>query len=170
MNGGYYDEATAWQTWLLRAVAGSPDQVQIMYGISGERQLVEWEIPWLAGYEQSAPVRIGNAASQQLQLDIYGELLDAFYHAQQALDHHRRVDFNLQRALVNHLDQIWHEPDEGIWETRGGRKQFTYSKMMAWVAFDRAVHLAEQLKYPAPIQKWKTTAGQDSRGDLHPRL
>jgi len=155
-NGGYFEEAAAWQGWLLRALAGSPDQVQIMYGLKGERQLVEWEIDWLNGYEQSRPVRVGNAASMQVQLDIYGEMLDSFYHAQHSMFRHTERDFRVLVLLLEHLETIWHLPDEGIWETRGGPQQFTYSKMMAWVAFDRAVLLAEQLKYDAPVQKWRT--------------
>jgi GH15 family glucan-1,4-alpha-glucosidase len=154
-NGGYFDEAAEWQGWLLRALAGSPDQVQIMYGLKGERQLIEWEIDWLPGYEKSRPVRIGNAASMQVQLDIYGEMLDSFYHAQHSLFRHTEHDFRVLVLLLEHLENIWHQPDEGIWETRGGPQQFTYSKMMAWVAFDRAVLLAEQLEYNAPVEKWR---------------
>lgn len=153
--GGYDDEATSWQDWLLRALAGSPDQVQIMYGLRGERQLVEWEAPWLTGYENSRPVRIGNAAAGQVQLDIYGEVLDCFFHAQRNMGRHGEQDFRILVLLLEHLETIWHEPDEGIWETRGGPQQFTYSKMMAWVAFDRAVKLAESLNYRAPLDKWK---------------
>jgi GH15 family glucan-1,4-alpha-glucosidase len=154
-NGGYFDEAEAWQNWLLRALAGSPEQVQIMYGLKGERQLVEWEVDWLPGYENSQPVRIGNAASMQVQLDIYGEVLDCFYHAQQSLARHSERDFRVLVLLLEHLETIWQEPDEGIWETRGGAQHFTYSKMMAWVAFDRAVLLARQLNYAGPIEKWE---------------
>ena len=154
-NGGYFDEATAWQDWLLRALAGSPDQVQIMYGLKGERQLVEWEADWLPGYENSRPVRIGNAASKQVQLDIYGEMLDCFFHAQKSMAAHGEDDFRVLALLLDHLEKIWHDPDEGIWETRGGPQQFTYSKMMAWVAFDRAVKLAEHLHYEAPTAHWK---------------
>jgi GH15 family glucan-1,4-alpha-glucosidase len=154
-NGGYFEEAAAWQNWLLRALAGSPDQVQIMYGLKGERQLVEWEVDWLGGYEGSKPVRIGNAASLQIQLDIYGEMLDSFYHAQHSLFRHTEMDFRVLVSLLEHLEDIWQDPDEGIWETRGGRQQFTYSKMMAWVAFDRGVMLAEQLNYDAPQERWK---------------
>jgi len=153
-NGGYYEEAAAWQGWLLRALAGSADQVQIMYGIKGERQLVEWEAPWLAGYENSRPVRIGNAAAEQLQLDIYGEMLDCFFHAQRKMRLHSEKDFRVLALLLEHLEKIWREPDEGIWETRGGAKQFTYSKVMVWVAFDRAVLLARRLGYSAPIERW----------------
>ena len=155
-NGGYFEEAVSWQDWLLRALAGSPDQVQIMYGLAGERQLVEWEIGWLAGYEKSRPVRVGNAASLQVQLDIYGEMLDSFFHSQHSLRRHGEDDFRVLVLLLDHLEKIWQNPDEGIWETRGGAKQFTYSKMMAWVAFDRAALLAEQLGYDAPVDKWKS--------------
>lgn len=154
-NGGYFEEATAWQDWLLRALAGSPDQIQIMYGLKGERQLAEWEVDWLPGYENSKPVRIGNAAAQQVQLDIYGEMMDSFFHAQKSMASHREADFRVLALLMDHLEKIWQEPDNGIWEVRGGRHQFTYSKMMAWVAFDRAVKLAEQLGYDAPLEKWK---------------
>jgi GH15 family glucan-1,4-alpha-glucosidase len=156
-NGGYYDEAAAWQDWLLRALAGSPEQVQIMYGLKGERQLTEWEVQWLPGYEKSLPVRIGNAASLQVQLDIYGEMLDSFFHSQSKMGRHHENDFRILTLLLEHLEKIWEKPDSGIWEMRGGPKQFTYSKMMCWVAFDRAVLLAEQLKYDAPIDRWKET-------------
>ncbi|WP_348260903.1 glycoside hydrolase family 15 protein [Telmatobacter sp. DSM 110680] len=153
-NAGYYDEAAAWQDWLLRALAGSPDQVQIMYGLRGERQLQEWVVDWLPGYEGSKPVRIGNAASMQVQLDIYGEMLDSFFHAQHKMGRHTEDDFRVLVLLLKHLETIWHEPDEGIWETRGGPQQFTYSKLMAWVAFDRAVLLAKNMNYKAPSDRW----------------
>ncbi len=155
-NAGYFDEAEAWQDWLLRALAGSPDQVQIMYGLRGERQLVEWKVDWLPGYEGSRPVRIGNAAARQVQLDIYGEMLDSFFHAQQSMRRHNENDFRVLVLLLDHLEQIWKEPDHGIWEMRGHLQHFTYSKMMAWVAFDRAVKLAEEFKYEAPVERWKT--------------
>jgi GH15 family glucan-1,4-alpha-glucosidase len=154
-NGGYFDEAAAWEDWLLRALAGSPEQVQIMYGLKGERQLPEWEIDWLSGYGKSKPVRIGNAAAMQVQLDIYGEMLDCFFHAQSRMGRHTEDDFRVLVLLLDQLEKVWHEPDEGIWETRGGPQQFTYSKMMAWVAFDRAVLLSERLQYDAPVEKWK---------------
>jgi GH15 family glucan-1,4-alpha-glucosidase len=154
-NGGYFEEAAAWQAWLLRALAGSPDQVQIMYGLKGERQLVEWEIDWLPGYENSRPVRVGNAASLQVQLDIYGEMLDTFFHGKHSMHIDRESDFRVLVLLLEHLETIWDQPDWGIWETRGGPQQFTYSKMMAWVAFDRAVLLANQLGYDAPLEKWE---------------
>jgi GH15 family glucan-1,4-alpha-glucosidase len=155
-TAGYFEEAEAWQDWLLRAVAGSPDQVQIMYGLKGERQLVEWEIDWLPGYENSRPVRVGNAASGQLQLDIYGEMLDTFFHALHGLGKHTEQDFRVLTLLLEQLETIWQRPDDGIWETRGGREQFTYSKMMAWVAFDRAILIAEKLGCDAPVAKWET--------------
>ena len=164
-NAGYYDEAVAWQDWLLRALAGSPDQVQIMYGLRGERQLQEWVVDWLPGYEASKPVRIGNAASMQVQLDIYGEMLDSFFHAQHKMGRHTEDDFRVLVLLLKHLETIWQEPDEGIWETRGAAQQFTYSKLMAWVAFDRAVLLAEQMNYKAPVAKW--TAIKDA---LHQQI
>jgi GH15 family glucan-1,4-alpha-glucosidase len=154
-TAGYFDEAVAWQDWLLRAIAGSPDQVQIMYGLKGERQLVEWEVDWLPGYEKSRPVRIGNAAAGQVQLDIYGELLDTFYHALRGMGRHTADDFRALMLLLDHLETIWQRPDEGIWETRGGSRQFTYSKMMAWVAFDRAILIAKYLGCDAPIEKWQ---------------
>lgn len=156
VNAGYEEEATAWQDWLLRALAGSPDQVQIMYGLKGDRQLVEWEVDWLSGYEQSKPVRIGNAASKQVQLDIYGEMLDCFYHAQRMLEAHGEDEFRVLALLLDHLEKIWREPDSGIWEPRSGPRQFTYSKMMAWVAFDRAVKIAKHLQYDAPIAQWES--------------
>ena len=164
-NGGYFTEAAAWQDWLLRALAGSPEQVQIMYGVKGERQLVEWEVGWLPGYENSKPVRIGNAAAGQLQLDIYGEVLDCFYHAQHSMGRHTEDDFRVLVLMLKQLEKVWREPDDGIWETRGGQQQFTYSKMMAWVAFDRAVLLAEQLHYDAPVDKWKQT-----RDEIHSEI
>ncbi|MFZ0630153.1 MAG: glycoside hydrolase family 15 protein, partial [Acidobacteriaceae bacterium] len=154
-TAGYFEEAAAWEDWLLRAFAGSPDEVQIMYGLKGERQLVEWEIDWLPGYENSRPVRIGNAAANQLQLDIYGEMLDTFFHALHGLGEHTEQDFRVLVRLLQHLETIWQQPDEGIWEPRSGPQQFTYSKMMAWVAFDRAILIAEKLGAEAPVEKWQ---------------
>ncbi len=162
INGGYFKEARAWQDWLLRALAGSPDQVQIMYGLKGEQQLIEWKVDWLAGYENSRPVRIGNAASAQVQLDIYGEMLDCFFHAQRNMRHYSEDNFRVLCRLLDHLETVWQLPDEGIWETRGKPQQFTFSKVMAWVAFDRAMLLAEQMSYEAPLEKWNTI-----RGSLH---
>jgi GH15 family glucan-1,4-alpha-glucosidase len=165
MHGGYYEEAKAWQQWLLRAIAGSPEQVQIMYGIAGERYLPERELTWLSGYEDSKPVRIGNAASEQLQLDIYGEVLGAFHQALGRLGKDGPISFSLQRHLVEHLETIWQQPDEGIWETRGGRQHFTYSKMMAWVAFDRAIKSAGFLHAGAPVERW-----QKVRNKIHDEI
>jgi GH15 family glucan-1,4-alpha-glucosidase len=162
MLAGYYKEAREWQGWLLRAVAGSPDQVQIMYGISGERYLQERELTWLSGYEDSKPVRIGNAASEQVQLDIYGEVLGAFHYAQCRLGKEGELSFRMLSGLVEHLETIWQAPDDGIWETRGGRQQFTYSKMMAWVAFDQAIKAAARLHAGAPVARW-----QEVRAKLH---
>jgi GH15 family glucan-1,4-alpha-glucosidase len=139
MNAGYYEEAQAWRDWLVRAVAGSPHQAQILYGIAGERRIPELEVPWLPGYEGAAPVRIGNQAHQQLQLDVYGEVLDAFYQARRSGLGRSDSAAAVQIAFLEHLAEVWREPDESIWEVRGGPRQFTYSKLMAWVAFDRAV-------------------------------
>ena len=165
MNGGYYHEAKEWQAWLLRAIAGSPDQVQIMYGIAGQRHLIEWEVPWLAGYGNSKPVRIGNAAAEQLQLDIYGEVMDAFSQALDRLGKERELDFGMLHALISHLEKIWQEPDQGIWETRSGPQHFTYSKIMAWVAFDRAIQVAGKLHANAPVLRW-----QKLRTKLHDEI
>jgi GH15 family glucan-1,4-alpha-glucosidase len=155
MTAGYTEEAFAWRDWLLRAVAGSPDQVQIMYGIRGERHLMEWEVPWLNGYENSKPVRIGNAASEQLQLDCYGEVNDAMFHAHLAGAPPTEDDVNLHHALNEHLAKIWDQPDQGIWEVRGGPQHFTYSKVMAWVAFDRAVKGGETFRPDIDVQRWR---------------
>lgn len=143
MNLGYFDEAQAWREWLLRSVAGNPEQMQIMYGLAGERDLPEFSLPWLAGYEHSRPVRVGNAASEQLQLDIYGELADAMTQAiKGGLPRHPRSSA-IARLILPYVESIWREPDEGLWEVRGGRQHFVHSKVMAWVAFDRAASLAE---------------------------
>ena len=144
IGAGYGDEARSWREWLLRAIAGSPSQTQIMYGVRGERRLEEYSIEWLTGYEKSRPVRIGNAASKQFQLDVYGEVMDAMYQAHKGGLKNRETDWRFQIALMNFLESNWDKPDEGIWEVRGGRKHFTHSKMMAWVAFDRAVKLVER--------------------------
>lgn len=154
MDAGYYDEAKAWRDWLLRAVAGSPAQIQIMYGIAGERRLPEWEVPWLPGYEGSRPVRVGNAAQSQLQLDVYGEVMDALHQARKGGIQTTQAGWALQRALVGHLEQIWEEPDEGIWEVRGGRRRFTHSKVMAWVALDRAIRAIEEYGLEGPLERW----------------
>jgi GH15 family glucan-1,4-alpha-glucosidase len=139
----------------VRAVAGSPSQLQIMYGVAGERRLLEWEVPWLQGYEGSSPVRIGNAAHDQLQLDVYGEVMDALYQARRGGLPESVPAWNVEQALLAHLALIWREPDEGIWEVRGPRRQFTHSKMMAWVAFDRGIKSAEEFGLPGPIDEWR---------------
>jgi GH15 family glucan-1,4-alpha-glucosidase len=155
MHAGYSDEAQAWREWLLRAVAGSPEQVQIMYGIAGERRLTELELPWLPGYENSKPVRIGNAASGQLQLDVFGEVMDALHQARCQGLAASDSGWALQCAFLSHLERIWAEPDEGIWEVRGAPRHFTYSKVMAWVAFDRAVRSAEEFHLDGPVDRWR---------------
>lgn len=155
MGAGYHEEARAWRDWLIRAVAGSPNQLQIMYAVTGERRLTEWEVPWLSGYENSKPVRIGNAAHAQLQLDVYGELMDALYQARRGGLAENKRAWAIQCVLLEHLKAIWTEPDEGIWEVRGGRKQFTYSKIMAWVAFDRVIRSATEFGMDGPVTEWK---------------
>ena len=155
MNAGYFEEASAWRDWLLRAAAGSPEQVQIMYGIRGERELREWQVDWLCGYEGSKPVRIGNAASEQLQLDVYGEVADALLHGHLGGIPPIPTAFALQRALTDHLAKIWDKADQGIWEIRGEPQHFTYSKVMAWVAFDRAIKSAEQFGLRGAVHHWR---------------
>ena len=156
MHVGYRDEAAAWREWLLRAIAGSAAQMQIMYGVKGERWLDEREIPWLSGYENSKPVRVGNAASNQFQLDVFGEVLFALHESHLAGLETAEPDWRLQVQLMRFLESNWDQPDEGIWEVRGGRKQFTHSKMMAWVAFDRAIKLAQACNCAAGdhIERW----------------
>jgi GH15 family glucan-1,4-alpha-glucosidase len=155
MGAGYYEEASAWRDWLHRAVAGSPDEIQIMYGLSGERRLDEWVIPWLPGYQGAAPVRVGNAAANQLQLDVYGEVMDALHQANKGGLSAASASWTLQVSLVEQIVKIWNEPDEGIWEVRGGRRQFTFSKVMAWVALDRAVTDAETCNLSGPLDHWR---------------
>jgi GH15 family glucan-1,4-alpha-glucosidase len=155
MNAGYYDEACAWRDWLLRAAAGAPSQVRIMYGLAGERRLTEFAIPWLPGYAQSRPVRIGNAAHDQLQLDVFGEVMDALHQARRGGLHPREADWAFQRALLEHLEQVWDLPDEGIWEVRGERRHFTHSKVMTWVALDRGIRAVEAFKLEGPVSRWK---------------
>jgi GH15 family glucan-1,4-alpha-glucosidase len=155
MSAGYQDEACAWREWLLRAIAGNPDQIQIMYGIAGERRLTEWEIGWLSGHEGAAPVRVGNAAANQFQLDVYGEVMDVFHQARAGGLPELEASWQLQCALLRHLETCWQDPDQGIWEVRGGARHFTYSKMMAWVAFDRAIKDAERFELRGPIAQWR---------------
>jgi GH15 family glucan-1,4-alpha-glucosidase len=154
MNAGYYDDARAWRDWLLRAVAGDPARVQIMYGMTGEHRMREWEVPWLSGYGGSNPVHVGNAAHEQLQLDVYGELMDALHHGRAGKLN--ESGWALQQELLKHLELIWKEPDHGIWEMRGERRQFTYSKVMVWVAFDRAVKSVERFGMEGPVERWRT--------------
>jgi GH15 family glucan-1,4-alpha-glucosidase len=155
MNAGFFEEAQAWREWLLRAVAGSPGQLQIMYGIGGERRLTEWVAPWLPGYENSAPVRIGNAAHSQLQLDVFGEIMDVHHQARRRGLSTNVSGWGAQLAFLEHLQEIWREPDEGIWEVRGTPQQFTHSKVMAWVAFDRAIKSAETFGLEGPLDEWR---------------
>ncbi|MGI4946493.1 MAG: glycoside hydrolase family 15 protein [Janthinobacterium lividum] len=160
MAAGYTEEAGAWAGWLHRSIAGSPEQVQIMYGIAGERRLEETEVPWLPGYQGAAPVRVGNAAATQLQLDVYGEVMDALHQARSAKLLTNPQSWSLQCALLEHLEEIWQQPDEGLWETRGGRKHFTFSKVMAWVAFDRGIKDAEIHGLEAPLDRWRQVRDQ----------
>jgi GH15 family glucan-1,4-alpha-glucosidase len=155
MKAGHFDEAAAWQNWLLRAVAGSPDQVQVLYGLAAERDLPERELPWLPGYEQSGPVRVGNAASEQLQLDVYGEIAAVFHSALRSKLPGTDPEVELQWALLEHLEKIWHDPDEGIWEVRGPRRHFVHSKVMSWVAFDRAIKSCEVFGIEGPVDRWR---------------
>ena len=155
VRAGYEDEARAWRDWLLRAIAGRPGEVQIMYGIAGERRLTELELEWLDGYEGSRPVRIGNAASCQLQLDVYGEVADALYHARQAGIGASPDAWALNKKLLEWLEDGWRQPDEGIWEVRGPRRHFVHSKVMAWVAFDRAVRSVEEYEREGPVDRWR---------------
>lgn len=155
MNCGYAREGEAWRAWLQNAVAGDPARVQVMYGLAGERRLDEWTVPWLVGYEASLPVRIGNAAARQLQIDIFGEVLDAFYRGHESGIPVDATEWALQLKLVEHVERIWQEPDEGIWEVRGGRRHFTHSKVMAWVALDRAVKTIEKYGAHGPVERWR---------------
>ncbi len=162
MLAGYEAEAVAWRDWLLRAVAGAPDQLQIMYGAAGERRLPELVLDWLPGYEASVPVRVGNAASDQFQLDVYGEVMDCLHQARRAGVVDDPLAWDLQRALMDFLEGHWRDPDEGIWEVRGPRRDFTHSKVMAWVAADRAVKAVEQFELPGPVDQWRRL-----RSDIH---
>ncbi|MFF0205092.1 glycoside hydrolase family 15 protein [Streptomyces sp. NPDC005017] len=153
---GYLEEAAAWRDWLLRAVAGDPADLQIMYGVAGERRLPETEVPWLAGYGRSAPVRVGNDAVRQLQLDVYGEVMDSMSLARRAGLSHEPHGWALQAALVEWLRANWRQPDEGLWEVRGGRRHFVHSKVMVWVAADRAVRaLEEHPELPGDLEGWR---------------
>ena len=156
INVGRMDEARAWADWLHRAAAGDPADMRIMYGIAGERRLLEWEVDWLPGYERSKPVRIGNAAHQQFQLDVYGELMDVFHQGRKATGRTNRERWPLQQAVVQHVSEIWDQPDEGIWEVRSGPQHFTYSKAMAWVVMDRAIRCNEEFGNEGDVDAWRT--------------
>ncbi|WFU83194.1 glycoside hydrolase family 15 protein [Bradyrhizobium sp. CIAT3101] len=156
MNSGYTEEASAWHNWLLRAAAGSPANMQIMYGIWGQRRLLEWEAGWLAGYEGAQPVRVGNAAHAQLQLDVYGELIDAFHQSRMAkLKLDDEANWALECAVLQHLAEVWDQPDHGIWERRGQPRHYVFSKVMTWVAFDRGIKSAETFGFKAPLLHWR---------------
>jgi GH15 family glucan-1,4-alpha-glucosidase len=160
MHGGCYDEALAWRSWLLRAAAGDPADLQIMYGPAGERRLAEWEVSWLAGYERSSPVRIGNAAAEQFQLDVYGEVMSALYEASNVSNAIDESAWALQLELMKFVAIKWTEPDSGIWEVRGPRRHFTHSKVMAWVAVDRSLRMAEEHGYDGPVEAWRALRDQ----------
>lgn len=155
LTAGYEDEACAWREWLLRVAAGRPEDLKILYGLAGERRLSEIELDWLPGYEGARPVRIGNAASNQFQLDVYGEVMDMLHVARAHGLHPQQHAWELQRALMDFLESTWRDPDDGIWEVRGGRRHFTFSKMMAWVAMDRAVKAVERFRLEGPVERWR---------------
>jgi GH15 family glucan-1,4-alpha-glucosidase len=165
MRAGFTTEAIGWRLWLLRAVAGDPDQLQTLYGLGGERKLFEWEATWLPGYENSKPVRIGNAASEQFQLDVYGEVAVALARTPEADEDIRVSSTELQAHLIDHLCDIWHLPDEGIWEVRGGRRHFVHSKVMAWVALDRAIKHYERYDGSGDVKRWRK-----NRDKLHAEI
>ncbi len=162
LTTGYTTEAIAWREWLMRAVAGNPADLQIVYGVAGERWIGEREIPWLRGYEGASPVRVGNAAADQFQIDVYGELMDSLHLARSAGLHPEPHIWDIQRAVMTFLEANWHLPDDGIWEVRGGRQHFTHSKVMAWVAFDRAIRDATRYGLAAPVARW-----QEIRDAIH---
>jgi len=155
LQNGYYEEAQDWREWLLRSVAGSPTQLQIMYGLAGERRLTELTLDWLPGYKNSPPVRIGNGAHNQFQLDVFGEVMDAFHLARESALQPSRDGWRITRAIMEHLENVWNQPDEGIWEVRGPRRHFTHSKVMAWVALDRVIKDVEHLKLSGPVNRWR---------------
>jgi len=163
MDSGFYQEAGAWRDWLVRAAAGSPAQLQIMYGLAGERDLFERELSWLRGYAGSRPVRAGNAAAEQLQLDVYGEVADALHTAHRGSLPPNPATWVLQCAMTEHLERVWSLPDEGIWEVRGSRRCFTHSKVMAWIAFDRAIKTVETYGLNGPVERWRAVREQIHR-------
>jgi GH15 family glucan-1,4-alpha-glucosidase len=156
MNSGYTEEASCWHSWLLRAVAGSPAEMQIMYGIRGQRRLLEWVADWLPGYEGAQPVRVGNAAHAQLQLDVYGELIDAFHQSRVAKLELDEGTWDLECKVLEHLADVWDQPDHGIWERRGDGAHYVSSKVMTWVAFDRGIKSAEKFGFEAPLDQWRS--------------
>ncbi len=165
--GGYTEEALAWRDWLLRAAAGDPEDLQIMYGVAGERRLTELELDWLPGYQDSRPVRLGNAACEQFQLDVYGEVMATLYRTRRLIPDpgKHRDSWNLELALLGSLEGKWRHPDEGIWEVRGPREHFTHSKGMAWLAFDRAVRNVEDFGLPGPVARWRQV-----RDEIHKQI
>jgi GH15 family glucan-1,4-alpha-glucosidase len=160
MGAGYIEEAKAWREWLLRAVAGDPSALQIMYGAAGERRLTEYEVDWLPGYENSKPVRVGNAASEQFQLDVYGEVLNTLYATRTAGLHPDANVWEIEKALLGFVEGAWQQPDDGIWEVRSQRQHFTHSKVMAWVAFDRAARSVEEFGLDGPADRWRALADE----------
>ena len=160
MQLGYFEEAGAWRDWLVRAVAGSPEQMQIMYGVGGERWLPELSVPWLPGYENSSPVRIGNAASSQVQIDVFGEIADVLFQALKAGMPPSGRARSLGPIVLDYLARAWREPDEGIWEVRGGPQHFVHSKIMAWVAFDRAAHELNEAAFEDSARRWREIADE----------
>ncbi|HEU5161467.1 MAG TPA: glycoside hydrolase family 15 protein [Streptosporangiaceae bacterium] len=166
IRSGYTEEAEAWRQWLIRAVAGSPNDIQIMYGVGGERRLLEWEVDWLPGYEGSRPVRIGNAAVSQLQLDVPGEVMDSLYIGLKGGLAPADPAWAMQQSLLAYLESRWNTPDEGLWEVRGEPKHFVHSKVMCWVAFDRGVRMAEEFARPGPIAHWRRIRDQIHRDVL----
>nr|WP_305000178.1 glycoside hydrolase family 15 protein [Kribbella voronezhensis] len=163
LRSGFTEEAQAWRNWLLRAIAGSPADLQIMYGVTGQRRLPEFEAGWLPGFGGSSPVRIGNAAAEQLQLDVFGEVMDVLALARETQIGPSDDAWSVQRSLMRHLTEVWEGPDEGIWEVRGGRQHFTYSKVMAWVAFDRGARAVERYGMGGPAKQWRATADEIHR-------
>jgi GH15 family glucan-1,4-alpha-glucosidase len=165
VNAGYLEEARDWRNWLLRAAAGHPDDIQIMYGVAGERRLPEWVVEWLPGFDGSRPVRVGNRAAEQEQLDVYGEVTDALYQARRHNAGASLAAWELGRDVLGLLEQRWREPDEGIWEVRGTRRHFTHSKVMVWVAFDRAIKLCEEFGREGPVERWRAI-----RDEIHAQV
>lgn len=165
LDSGYRDEARAWREWMLRAAAGHTEHLQIMYGLAGERRLTEVELPWLPGYEGSRPVRTGNAAYGQLQIDVYGELMDALHVGRKFMLEPSGASWGLQKLLLADLESKWREPDEGIWEVRGGSRHFTHSRLMAWVAYDRGVKAVEEFGLSGPVDRWRRIR-EEIRADI----